>query len=78
MKTEIKKWGNSLALRLPLPLAASLSIVEGATVNLSIQDDSLLVTPARKKYKLSDLLADHKKSSTDETDWGKPVGEEAW
>jgi antitoxin MazE len=74
MKTEIKKWGNSLALRLPLPLTASLSIVEGATVNLSIQDDSLLITPMRKKYK----LATHKKSPTDETDWGKPVGEEIW
>ncbi len=79
MQTVIKKWGNSLALRLPQHVAADLRITEGATVSLSIEDQSLIVKPARKRYKLADLLASHKKKpKRAETDWGKPAGEEAW
>lgn len=79
MQTVIKKWGNSLALRLPQNLVADLHMIEGATVSLTIEDHSLVVKPTRKRYKLSDLLAAHKKDANQaETDWGKPVGEETW
>jgi antitoxin MazE len=79
MQTVVKKWGNSLALRLPQHLAADLRILEGATVSLTIEDESLVVRPVRKRYKLADLLAqmdDSKKHK--ETDWGKPRGGEVW
>ncbi len=33
MQTVVKKWGNSLALRLPQHLVADLRITEGATVS---------------------------------------------
>ena len=79
MQTVIKKWGNSLALRLPQHLVADLHIMEGATVSLSIEDESLIVRPTRKRYKLADLLAAHRKDANrTETDWGKPVGDEVW
>lgn len=75
----IRKWGNSLALRLPQHMAADLQLAEGATVSLSIEDNALVVKAARRKYKLADLLANHGKDRNHpETDWGKPVGEEEW
>lgn len=76
MQTVVKKWGNSLALRLPQGMAADLQIMEGATVSLSIEDHTLVVKPTRKRYRLSDLLSQmDPKSKRDETDWGSPVGE---
>ncbi len=79
MQTVVKKWGNSLALRLPQAMAADLQITEGATVSLSIEDHALVVKPTRKRYRLSELLAQmDPKSKREETDWGSPAGEEAW
>ena len=79
MQTIVKKWGNSLALRLPQKLAADLRITEGATVSLSVEDEALIVRPSPKRYRLADLLAETdgtKKHS--ESDWGKPEGDEVW
>jgi antitoxin MazE len=79
MQAVIKKWGNSLALRLPQHIVADLRMMEGATVSLSVENESLIVKATRKHYKLADLLAAHKKEANHaETDWSKPVGEEVW
>ena len=81
MQTVVKKWGNSLALRLPQNMAADLQIIDGTTVSIAVEDHSLVVRPARKRYKLADLLEQHAKNGKmrqAETDWGKPVGEEEW
>lgn len=79
MQAVVKKWGNSLALRLPQAMAADLQLSEGSTVSITIEDHALVVKPARKKYRLADLLAQMPKTEkTPETDWGQPVGEEAW
>ncbi len=82
MQATISKWGNSLALRLPKHLADQVRLVEGATVELEIADGSLKVTPARKRFKLADLLEGETRKTDDnvtsEFDWGKPKGDEAW
>ena len=82
MQATISKWGNSLALRLPKHLADQVRLVEGATVELEIMDGSLKITPARKRFKLADLLEGEKRKADDEAsaefDWGKPKGDEAW
>jgi len=36
MRVRIKKWGNSLALRIPKPFAEETAVTEGAVVDLSI------------------------------------------
>jgi antitoxin MazE len=79
MQAVVKKWGNSLAVRLPQGLAADLNIAEGVTVTMTVEDQRLVIAPARKRYRLDDLLAGVKKSQKrGETDWGKPVGDEVW
>ncbi len=79
MRTSIAKWGNSLALRLPKKLAEDIGLVDGATVDLRVEGDALVVVPARKRYRLSDLLAEMKPEARHgETDWGAPRGKEDW
>jgi antitoxin MazE len=79
MQATIAKWGNSLALRLPRHVAAQARLSEGATVELHIEDEQLIVTPSRKRYRLSDLLAQMEPDMRrGEEDWGKPRGEEVW
>jgi antitoxin MazE len=79
MQTVVKKWGNSLALRIPQSLAADLRLTEGATVWLSVEDEKLIVKPTRKRFRLADLLADmSEEKKHKEIDWGKPKGEEVW
>jgi antitoxin MazE len=79
MQTTIKKWGNSLAVRLPQNLATDLHMTEGATVSLTVQDETLVISASRKKYKLADLLKNHTtKMNHVETDWGNALGDEVW
>lgn len=77
MQTTISRWGNSLALRIPSHVTKEAGLVEGTFVQIDLEDGSFRVTPTRKKFKLADLLAGHKKTET-EVDWGDAKGEETW
>ena len=79
MQTSIAKWGNSLALRLPRHVVEGANLKEGAPVVVEVRDGSLVITPARKKFKLSELLAQMQSDDRhEETDWGPKQGEEEW
>ena len=79
MRAAIAKWGNSLALRLPQALAADARLYEGTRVDLKIEGEKLVITLARPRYKLSELLAQMKPEHThEETDWGESKGDESW
>ena len=80
MQAAIAKWGNSLALRLPRHVAEDVRLFEGTTVELQIEGDRLVITLARPKYKLAQLLENHSKKehSHAETDWGPARGKENW
>jgi antitoxin MazE len=79
MEATIQKWGNSLALRLPKPLAEEAQWDEGSKVELVRTPDGVLVKGRRRKprYRLSDLLAEVTPDNLHrETDWGISVGRE--
>ncbi len=59
MITEVKKWGNSLALRIPISFAEDVMIEEGASVDISIKDKKIIIEPilAPEKYNLDTLLS---------------------
>lgn len=57
MRTEIARWGNSLAVRLPRPLADRLSITEGTPVELEVEAGRLVIRAAAARYELDELLA---------------------
>ncbi len=80
MITNIQKWGNSLALRIPKALAEDVQVEEGAAVNLAVENGCLLVTPAAKtpgnlRSLLKQVTAENLHG---EVDAGTPVGREVW
>jgi antitoxin MazE len=79
-QSTISKWGNSLAVRIPLAIAKQANLGEGDGVELTLgRDGGIVVRPARRKYELSDLVAGiTPKNRHRETDWGSPQGEESW
>lgn len=79
MQTTVRKWGNSLALRLPQSVAREMQVEDGAVVSLTVEDDVLTVKPARKRYRLEDLLRGvSPEMRRGETDWGRTEGKESW
>jgi len=79
MQLNIARWGNSLALRLPTHIAKETRLEEGATVTLEVKDGKVVLTPVRKRFKLSELLENMPdKTQSEEHDWGVPMGEEEW
>jgi antitoxin MazE len=80
MQTKVQKWGNSLGLRIPRSFAAEAQVEAGSTVDLSVENGSLLVRPIRtRKYALSALLRKvTPRNLHDEVPTGEPAGREAW
>lgn len=79
MRAAIAMWGHSPALRLPKRLVEGAGMVVGTEVFLRLEGDSLVVTPTRPKYQLTELLAQMKpEHRQDEVDWGSARGEESW
>ena len=80
METLVSKWGNSLALRLPKEISASVGIMNGSVVNICATKSKIEITLAEnKEISLDALLQNinaeniHKEITT-----GKSVGHELW
>lgn len=78
-ETKVSKWGNSLAVRIPLAIARQASLTEGDRLVLVLADGGIVLRLARRKYELSELVARiTPKNRHKETDWGQPQGGEPW
>ena len=80
MIARIRKWGNSLGVRIPKNIAQDARIEEGSSVELSVEEGRLIIAPRNKrKYALKDLVDKiTPENMHGETDWGPAVGKEAW
>ena len=79
MRGTVRRWGNSLAIRIPSSVRAEIQLDEGSAVDLTVQDGRLLVTPVAGAYRLEDLVAQIDDGNRHaETAWGEPAGNEAW
>ncbi|MGH7158126.1 MAG: AbrB/MazE/SpoVT family DNA-binding domain-containing protein [Candidatus Saccharimonadales bacterium] len=78
--TTIKKWGNSLALRIPAKAAQDLGLRDATVISLTISKDGLYLSPVKKpKPSLRELVDKITPgNSHDEVDWGEPAGKEIW
>ena len=78
--TQLSKWGNSLAVRIPQAVIKEARLAEGDKVSLEVAvDGSIVLRSARRRYALSQLVAKiSSKNRHRETDWGKPAGRESW
>jgi len=48
MRVQVKRWGNSLAVRVPRPFAADAGVREGTKVDLTVSEGRLVATPMKK------------------------------
>ncbi len=79
MLTKVRKWGNSLALRIPKSFAEEASVQEGSAVDLSVSDGQLVARPLRRQYKLEQLLAEVTAENLHaEVETGESRGREVW
>jgi antitoxin MazE len=79
MKTQVGKWGNSLAVRIPGAFAKELDLKEGTELEVTRVEGGLLLRPGKRQYTLEELLEQITPENLHgETDWGPAVGREAW
>jgi antitoxin MazE len=54
MRTTVRKWGNSLGVRIPSGVAADAHLEEGAEVDITVRDGALVIAPV---LSLAELVA---------------------
>ena len=78
MITHIKKWGNSLAVRIPQIFTNEMKFKDGSRVSLESANGMLYLKPA-KKYSLEELLEGIDENNLHaEVSTGQPRGGEVW
>jgi antitoxin MazE len=78
MRTQITRWGNSLGLRVPKPIATQVGLKAGAEVEITAEDGRIIVSAARPAYSLNELLTGMTPAAMHTAfDWGADVGREA-
>ena len=80
MERVIGMWGNSLAMRIPKGFATALGLHIETTVEVSVEEDKLVITKSIPQVPtLDELLSQVNPDDTPgEFDWGPRVGREAW
>ncbi len=82
MVTKVQKWGNSQGLRLARHVLEDAHISIGDDVDITTRDGVIVISPVKRvrgKKNLQELVSRIPKDyKAIETDWGKPVGREAW
>jgi antitoxin MazE len=77
MEIVVKKWGNSLGIRIPNIIAKELSLKDGSSVEIEDINGQIIISP--KKYNLHEMLDKIDKSNLHpEFDTGTIKGKELW
>lgn len=80
MKAVVKKWGNSAAVRIPAAAMQAAKLRLDEPVDVRADGRRIVIEPVKRtEYDLKTLLSGITPENLhDETDFGKPVGKEAW
>ena len=73
MRTTVRKWGNSLGVRIPSVMAADVRIAEGVDVEVTVRDGALVIVPV---LSLAELVARITPENLPELDAEAPRGTE--
>ena len=79
MDAVIRKWGNSLAVRLPMPVVNEAHFKLEQKVNITVKEGRIIIEPLQKlEYALEDLVAGiTAENGHGEVSFGAPVGKES-
>ena len=79
MRTRVRKWGNSLALRIPKAHAAEVGLQQDTPVDVSVEDGRIVVKCRKRRLSLTQLLDKITPENLHgEVSTGKPAGNEEW
>jgi len=80
MSVTLRRWGNSVGLRLPKPLLEQVGLKEGSEVDVKVEGSRLVIERHRpRRLTLQDVLKGFTPDDQPgEVDWGPPVGREVW
>ena len=56
MEAVVKKWGNSLGIRIPNAIARELSLKDGSFIDINDKGKEIIIKPIQKN-KLSEMLS---------------------
>ena len=78
METMVKKWGNSLGIRIPNQIARELSLKDGSFVTINDRGKEIVIKPVHKSN-LSEMLSQINADNIhEEIKTTGPVGKEIW
>jgi len=78
MEAVVKKWGNSLGIRIPNLIARELSLKEGSYVDINDRGKEIVIKPI-KKNRLSEMVSKiNEQNLHAEIETTGPVGKEIW
>jgi len=80
VRAQVRKWGNSGAVRIPAAVMAAASLSIDQAIEVRAEDGRIIIEPVKAPaYALDDLL-DQMTPATfpDDDDTGAPVGREIW
>ena len=78
MEAVVKKWGNSLGIRIPNLIARELSLKDGSSVDINDKGNEIIIKPIRKNN-LSEMLNQiNEQNIHEEIKTTGPVGNEIW
>jgi len=78
MTVSVKKWGNSLALRIPKDVAQTLHIENNSMLELHIKDGVMIVEPQKDTLLESLVFGINAGNLHSEVETGEAVGHEEW
>ena len=79
IRSKIKKWGNSLGIRLPKAVVAQLHLADNSAVEMRIKENRIIITPAAPEYTLKGLLEKVSRKNIHEVAAaGSPAGHDIW
>ena len=80
MHVHVRKWGNSLALRIPAAFAREMGLDSESVVDLIVENGRLMATPRRRRSFTLDELVEGitKENRHAEIATSGPEGAEAW
>ena len=77
MQLAIKKWGNSVGVRIPASILTALQLQAENLVDIRAEDGKIIIEPIRQNESLEQLLSGITAENLHhEIDYGEPVGKE--
>lgn len=79
MRSQIVKWGNSVAIRVPKTVLERSGMREGDMVEFGAKKGAILAKAVKAEPTLDELVARITPGNKhEEVNWGPPMGREVW